>query len=513
MDRAIGQLMMVGFHGPALTSEIRETLTQLHPGGVCLYAHNIIGVEQVARLNDELRSCLDDPLPPFLAVDQEGGVVVRLYDGVTVFPSSMALAATRSARLAFEQGKVVGQELRLLGFNMNLAPVLDGPENLAIGTRAFSDDSRLIAQLGSAFISGQEESEIVTVAKHFPGEGHSHDDGHYTLPVRWDSGANVRAELIPFCAAMEHDLDGILTAHIAVPGLTKNRTPATISAKLLTGVLRDELGFNGLIMTDELEGMRAISGYGVDRAAVAAITAGADIVFVASAPDVQKKVHRALIDAVRSGKISQARLHQALAHIVAAKTKRKIFDPLPAVEQRLSALHSTGGSNVAKQIAEKSITTLGHGSGCLPIDPNRRLALVTDSKNFADAVRARVPRTTVLMVDKTSLRNRAATQRSIRSLAANADAMIAAFILQDRFELVRPRPSPSLPLVLLLMNVPSSEFLRDHPDADGVLANYSYQRVSAEAAAAVMFENPITPGLLPVRLDPSDARGATVTAE
>ncbi len=371
LERSAGQLMMVGFHGPALTPEISETLTELHPGGVCLYAHNITGAEQVARLNDDLRSCLGDPLPPFLAVDQEGGVVVRLYDGVTVFPSSMALAATRSVRLAFEQGKVVGQELRLLGFNMNLAPVLDGPENLAIGTRAFSDDPRLIAQLGSAFISGQQESDIVTVAKHFPGEGHSHDDGHYTLPVRWDSGSNVRAELTPFCTAMERDLDGIMTAHIAVPGLTRNRTPATISSKLLTGVLRHELGFSGLIMTDELEGMRAISGYGVDRAAVAAITAGADIVFVASEPDIQKKVHHALIDAVRSGKISQTRFRQALAHIVALKTKRKLFDVLPAVEQRLSALRNTGGSNVAKQIAQKSITTLSHRTGCLPVDPNR----------------------------------------------------------------------------------------------------------------------------------------------
>src|SRR2546423_11968034 len=169
----------------------------------------------------------------------------------------MALGATRSPRLALAAGQTFGRELRLLGFNMNLAPVLDTPENLAIGSRAFSDDPRLIAQLGSAFIVGQQRTGVATVAKHFPGEGRSHADSHYQLPVRWEPAAALRAELSPFCEAIQHDLDAVMTAHVAVPALARNRLPATMSPKLLTGVLRQELNFDGLILTDELEGMRS----------------------------------------------------------------------------------------------------------------------------------------------------------------------------------------------------------------------------------------------------------------
>src|SRR5256714_8571265 len=176
LSRKAGQLIMVGFRGPELAPAIRETLRELHPGGVCLYAQNITGAEQVGKLNDDLLLCLDEWMPPFIAIDQEGGVVVRIYDGATVFPSMMALGATRSPQLALAAGETFGRELRLLGFNMNLAPVLDTPENLAIGSRAFSDDPRLIAQLGSAFVMGQQEMGIATVAKHFPGAGSSHGD-------------------------------------------------------------------------------------------------------------------------------------------------------------------------------------------------------------------------------------------------------------------------------------------------------------------------------------------------
>src|SRR2546423_1717497 len=155
----------------------------------------------------------------------------------------MALGATRSPRLALAAGQTFGRELRLLGFNMNLAPVLYTPENLAIGSRSFSDDPRLIAQLGSAFVMGQQEMGIATVAKHFPGEGSSHGDSHYQLPVRWESAAAIRSELIPFCEAIQHDLDAIMTAHVAVPSLARNRLPATMSPRLLSGVLRQELNF------------------------------------------------------------------------------------------------------------------------------------------------------------------------------------------------------------------------------------------------------------------------------
>lgn len=511
LSRKAGQLMMVGFRGPELTPAIRETLRDLHPGGVCLYAQNITSAEQVGHLNDELRLCLDQWLPPFIAVDQEGGVVVRIYDGVTVFPSMMALGATRSPQLAVAAGKTFGRELRLLGFNMNLAPVLDTPQNLAIGSRAFSDDPRLIAQLGSAFVSGQQEAGVATVAKHFPGEGRSHGDSHDQLPVRWESAAAIRSELTPFCEAIQHDLDAIMTAHVAVPALARNRCPATISPRLLTGVLRQELNFDGLILTDELEGMRAISAYGVERAAVAAINAGADMVFVAFSPDTQKRVHRALMEAIHSGRIPPARLEQALAHIVALKTKRKLFDSMPPLPERLAILQRKEGSNVATEIAQQSITRLGPTADCLPIDGASRIALITDSDNFVRAVRTRAPQTKVLMIDKQAVRNARATKRAIQELDAEADAVIGAFISHEHLEILRG-VGLSRPLVIVFMNVPAPELLRGIPRPQAVLVNYSYQPASAEATAAALFENPVTPGILPVKAEPAQSAAITANA-
>ena len=510
LSRNAGQLMIVGFRGPELTPQIRDTLRELHPGGICLYAQNISSAEQVGRLNDQLRSWLDEMLPPFIAVDQEGGIVVRIYDGVTVFPSMMAVGATRSPALAMAAGKTLGGELRLLGFNMNLAPVLDTPENPAIGSRAFSDDPRLIAQLGSAFIRGQQEAGMATVAKHFPGEGKSHGDSHYQLPVRWESAATIRAELTPFCEATRHELDAVMTAHVAVPSLAKNRSPATMSSRLLTGVLRQELDFDGLILTDEIEGMRAISAYGVERAAVAAVNAGADMVFVAFSPDIQKRVHGALMEAIQSGRISPERLKQALGRIVALKTKRKLFDALPPLEERLAVLRRREGTKFATEIAQQSITRFGPGVDFLPINAGRRIALITDSENFARAIRAKASQTEVVMIDKQAMQNKRATKEAIQKLAANSDTVIGAFILFEHLQILRSIEL-SKPLAIVFMNVPPRDLLAGITTPQAVLVNYCYQPVSAEATANALFQNPIMPGILPVNgVEP--ARPAAITA-
>jgi beta-N-acetylhexosaminidase len=500
LERQAGQLMMVGFRGPELTADIRQTLCDLHPGGVCLYAQNITGIEQVAKLNEEIRRSLDDILPPFIAIDQEGGTVVRIYDGVTVFPGNMALGATRSPRLALEAGKAIGHELRLLGFNMNLAPVLDVPENPAIASRSFGNDPRLIAELGSAFISGQQAVGMATVAKHFPGEGHSHTDSHKQLPVRWEAAATIRAELSPFCEAIDNDLDAVMTAHVATPSLTRNRFPASISSRLITGVLRNEFGFDGLILTDELEGMHSISAYGVDKAAVAAIKAGADMVFVAFSPETQKQVRDALVEAARSGQIPETRWQEALRHILALKTKRNLFDTPASIAQRLAELRRQEGRNVATQIAEQAITRLAGADDSLPLDPKGRIALITDSENLAKAIHARAPQTKVLYIDSKVARRGRALTNDIADLDRNSDVVIVAFISQQRFEIVRKTSIKSCPVIVLLMNVPGPDFLKVIPDARAVLVNYSYQPVSAEAAAVVLFDHRAAPGAVPVKM-------------
>ncbi|HEY4284242.1 MAG TPA: glycoside hydrolase family 3 protein [Chthoniobacterales bacterium] len=499
LDQQIGQLMMVGFKGPELTPEIRKTLQKLQPGGICLYKQNITDAGQVAKLNEQLRSCIAGGISPFIAVDQEGGTVVRIDNGVTVFPGNMSIGATRSTELAFRAGQVQGSELRLLGFNMNLAPVLDVPDNPAIATRAFSDEPELISQLGVAYIKAQQNGNVATIAKHFPGEGHSRDDSHYKLPVRYETANALEVELSPFCEAITQGVDGVMTAHVALPKVIGNELPATMSPEFLTGVLRQEYGFDGLILTDELESMRSISKFGVERAAVSAIKAGADMVFVAFSPETQLKVRSALMKAVRSGDISRARFEEALRHVLALKLKRRIFDePLP-VPERLAELRGREGGAVAEEIAQKSITSFRLAPNALPLNAQSRIGVVTDSQNFTDAVHKWAPQAKVLLVDSESMKHKRALRQRVQQLAGESDAVIAAFIVNSRLIVANYAEETGRPLVIVLMNVPAADFADEIPNARTVLETYSYQPVALAAAADAIFGGAEMPGISPIR--------------
>ena len=198
LESRVGQLMMVGFSGTEVDEDVEELVRGRQVGGVCLFKHNIRDAEQVARLNDGLRRLLVDHIPPFLALDQEGGNVVRVQDQVVVLPSNMALGATRSAELAYAAGRAQAEDLRRLGFNMNLAPVLDvnlNPRNPVIGVRSYGDSVPLVSELGRAFVRGQQDAGLVTVAKHFPGHGATDADSHTALPVmRRDARGGARAD-------------------------------------------------------------------------------------------------------------------------------------------------------------------------------------------------------------------------------------------------------------------------------------------------------------------------------
>ncbi|HEX8823440.1 MAG TPA: glycoside hydrolase family 3 protein, partial [Archangium sp.] len=314
VEDKVGQLMMVGFAGTGVDESVETLVRGRRVGGVCLFKRNIVSGEQVARLNDGLRRLLADGIPPFLALDQEGGNVVRVRDDVVVLPGNMALGATRSAELAYAAGHAQGEDLKRLGFNMNLAPVLDvnlNPRNPVIGIRSYGDSVSLVSELGRAFVRGQQDAGLVTVAKHFPGHGATDEDSHKALPVMLESREEVLAQMEPFRAVIQDGLDGLMTAHVAVPGLTGNDVPATLSPQVLDGLLRQRLGFGGLVLTDELEMDAIAQRYGVGRAAVLAVLAGADMVLIPWRPEKKTEVYEALFAAALSGDIPRARLDEA----------------------------------------------------------------------------------------------------------------------------------------------------------------------------------------------------------
>ena len=501
LEAQVGQLMMVGFIGTEVDEDVEALVRGRQVGGVCLFKHNIQNAEQVARLNDGLRRLLIGHIPPFLALDQEGGNVVRVRDQVVVLPSNMALGATRSAELAYAAGRAQGEDLRRLGFNMNLAPVLDvnlNPHNPVIGVRSYGDNVPLVSELGRAFVRGQQDAGLVTVAKHFPGHGATDVDSHTSLPVMRETREEVLAQMEPFRAVIQDGLDGLMTAHVAIPRLTGDDVPATLSPQVLEGLLRKELGFDGLVLTDEMEMEAIAQRYGVGRAAVLAVKAGADMVLVPWLAEKKTEVYEALLAAARSGELPAARLEQALRRVLTAKLRRGLFETPPVLEERLATPPSPGNGEVAHRIARASVTLLRADGRHFPLSGHERIAVITAEPSLAEAIRARVPRTTVLSVPAyPSEARRAELRQKARLAALAADVVVVGVINSRQVELVTMAAATGKPVMVVSMGLP---YLVETVEAHTVLAVYSYQPASTAAAASALFGEIGTPGRLPVHL-------------
>ncbi|MCU0696963.1 MAG: beta-N-acetylhexosaminidase [Myxococcaceae bacterium] len=501
VDDKLGQLLMVGFDGYAVDETVSGLLKGRRVGGVCLFKRNIQSAEQVARLNDDVRALFEGQLPPFIAVDQEGGNVVRLSDRNVVLPGNMVLGATRDGQLAYEAGRAQGNDLRRLGFTMNLAPVLDvnsNPRNPVIGIRAFSDDVGLVSELGAQFVKGQQAARIVTVAKHFPGHGGVDSDSHKALPVVTLPEAALRRQLEPFVAAMHVGLDGLMTAHIATPTLAHgDATPATLSSHVLGNVLRDELGFQGLVVTDELE-MDAIDArWGVGHAAVMAVNAGADMVLVPWREEKIAEVAQALRSAVDTGVLSMARVDEAVRRIIEAKLRRGVFEPLPPRAERLASLGAE--QEVVTRIASAAVTLLKADRRVLPLPAGRKVAVLTAERALATALEARVPLVRSVVVPAFApAAARSELKRQAQALAQQSDVVVVGVVNAQQLELVTVAGLTGKPVVVVVMGAP---YLGTQvPGASAVLSVYSYRDSMAEAAARALTGSLAPAGRLPVAM-------------
>src|SRR5436190_18435868 len=286
LEEQIGQLLMVGFWGTTPSLEIIDLIQRYHVGNVILFSRNIHETQQVLELTQkvqEIAKKAGQRYPLLIAIDQENGIVQRLGDIVTIFPGNMALGAIGSEEIAYEVAMATGNELKGMGINMNLAPVVDvnnNPANPVIGIRSFGEDASLVARLGTAMVKGYRAAGIVSCLKHFPGHGDTTIDSHLSLPVIPYTFERLEAlELIPFRSGMEAGAESLMIAHIAFPKLMEQNTlPATLSSTIVQGLLRNQLAFKGIILSDCME-MEAISEtFGTERGVVMAVKAGIDLV-------------------------------------------------------------------------------------------------------------------------------------------------------------------------------------------------------------------------------------------
>ncbi|MCW2904618.1 MAG: glycoside hydrolase family 3 domain protein [Streptosporangiaceae bacterium] len=473
-EEKVGQLFVPTFQ---TTAQAVSMVKHYHLGGLIYFPGNTRTARQTAELSNTLQKA--SGLPLLIGVDEEQGIVSRL-PYITRFPGNMALGAARRTETVRAAAQTTGAELHAVGINQDYAPDADvnlNPSNPVIGTRSFSSDPGLTADLVGAAVDGYRSAGIAATAKHFPGHGDTATDSHTGLPVightrqQWE-----RFDAPPFRAAIAHHVDAIMSAHIVVRGLDRSGDPATLSPTVLTGVLRGKLGYQGVIMTDSLQMAGVRRKYGDLAAPVLAIKAGADQLLM---PPNTGNAYNAVLRAVRTGSIPARRLDDAVTRILRLKESRGLFARRPADPDKAEALvRSAEHLATARRVAEQSITMVKNDAGLLPL--HGKSVYVTGAAGIAlgRALRGRgVPTVgSAQAADVVVLTTRdagAATAARVRALAAK-------------------------PVVVAALGLPYD--LGHTGPAKAALATYSPGTASLNALAKVLTGAVRPSGKLPVRI-------------
>jgi len=338
LEEKIGQLIMFGFDATEPNDHAIELIRDYKIGNVILFTRNVKSPQQLFMLNQNLQKLALSSIgiPLFISIDQEGGMVTRIFNGTTHFPGAMTVAATQDPNLAFETGRRMGEVLEDLGINMNLAPVLDinnNPRNPVIGVRSYGDQPEEVARFGVMMMKGLQKSVLAT-GKHFPGHGDTQTDSHLALPkVNHSLKRLLEVELVPFVQSINEGIACIMSSHIDFPELTKG-FPCTLSKAVLTDLLRDSLGFKGLIISDCMQMKGIQNHYTTPEAVLMGIQAGIDIACVSHSRELQFASYARLLKAARSQELDISILNTRVQHILNHKKKMKA----PNVERSYSSV-------------------------------------------------------------------------------------------------------------------------------------------------------------------------------
>ena len=342
LARLAGQLLSVGFEGTTADDDLRARIAACEVGGVMIFRPNIATPGQLAALVADLRGAAPGDQPLLVSIDQEGGLVQRLKAPATVWPPMLSVGGAGDVARTAAVGRALGEELAAVGVGWNFAPVLDvhtNPANPVIGNRAFGTSPERVARHALAFWRGLRSAGLVGCGKHYPGHGDTYTDSHHELPVVAHDADRLRAvELAPFAAAARAGIESIMTAHVLYPALDPDR-PATLSRRIATDLLRDELGFRGVLVSDDM-GMKAVADrYSIEELAVGAIEAGCDHLLVRQPVARQRAAFEAIVRAAEARSDVRARVEESAARVAALKAACTV--PLPAPAAMLPSLLGT----------------------------------------------------------------------------------------------------------------------------------------------------------------------------
>ncbi|KKD05309.1 glycoside hydrolase family 3 protein [Streptomyces sp. WM6386] len=538
LEEKVGQLFVMRVYGHSATAPDQadidanlkeigvrtaaELIAKYRVGGIIYFtwAHNTRDPHQIADLSNGIQKAsltLPRGLPVLVSTDQEHGIVCRVGEPATLFPGAMAIGAGRSRKDARTLGRIAGRELRALGIRQNYSPVADVNVNAAnpvIGVRSFGADPGAVAAMVAAEVGGYQRSrQVAATAKHFPGHGDTAVDSHYGFPVithtraQWD-----KLDAPPFRAAIAAGIDSIMTAHIMVPALDDSGDPATLSRPILNGILREELGYDGVIVTDSLgmEGVR--TKYGDDRVPVLALKAGVDQLLNPPNLDV---AWNAVLKAVRDGELTEARLDESILRVLRLKAKLRLFEA-PYVSQ--AGVTRTVGIPAhlaeADRIAQRTTTLLVNKGRLLPLSPRRLLVVGADPASPSGTTG---PPTGVLAAAFTELgftatalstgtAPSAATIAKAVAAAQDVDAVVVGTYnvsaTSSQRTLVEQLVATGRPVVAIAVRNPFD--VAQLPSVPAVVAAYSWTDVELRAAARVIAGRAAPRGRLPVPVQKAD---------
>jgi beta-N-acetylhexosaminidase len=511
--------ILLSFDGFEISAAAAEDLAR-RAAGVTLYRHlNVRSAAQVRALTDTLQAAAARlGLPPLIiAADHETGQLHALGDDATPFAGAMAVGATGDAALAEEVGRAIGTELRAMGINLVYAPVCDlatNARNLVVGVRSFGDDPAAVGRLAAATVRGLQAAGVAATAKHFPGHGDPTGDSHHGLAVIERSADELRdRELIPFQAAIEAGARVAMAGHLAVPALTGRRDlPATVAPEVLRTLLRGDLGFGGLTVSDALDmgGIAGDAGAGVDVSA--ALGAGIDLLLCGPDPAAQQRVQAGLVAALANGRIERREAEESEARVADLRGWQAGFGQ-PPIEVVGSVEHRA----LAAELAARSITVVRDRAALLPlrladggrivvIEPRPRDLTPADTTSLlaagglAEAIRARHAATNGVVLEAHVSDDEIS---SVRDRVTDADLValgtVDALGQPSLESLARALVATGTPVIAIALRGPWDADA--YPEIGTVLASYGIQQPSLAALAAVLWGNGSVTGLLPVTLD------------
>jgi len=519
IEQIIGQKLLVAFHGKEkLRSDFIESFRAYRPGGITLFRSMNMGtLAQIKALTESLqRLARDLNLPPLIiATDQEGGQLMAVGEGAPL-PGNMALGATRSKELARKAGEVLGREMAALGINVNYAPSADvniNPQNPVVGVRSFGEDPALVGELAAALIEGIQSQGVAATVKHFPGHGDTASDSHHGLGTVPHSLQRLQAvELPPFIAALKADAKLVMTAHLGILAIDgPDAPPATLSPNIINGLLRRDLGFDGVVVTDALD-MHAIrQGDLLREEVLRAAKAGADLLLVTSDPQDQTRAFEGLLHGAKTGQLTIDELQLSVSRV----TRLKKWLSENRIMPDLNVIRSAEHMKVADEIAEKSITLVRDQKKHLPIklESDQRIAVVVpipqdltpaDTSSYirpklAESMRAYHPGVDEFTIPYSPSEQEAVSAlERVRGYDVIVVGTINAYAEENQANFVHKLLQIGKPVMIVAMRLPYD--LAAFPQASTFICTYSILEPSMRAVAKALFGFGEMNGRLPVSI-------------